>query len=349
MATSRGSPTTSRTLPSSVTDSSALLHRTQASRERSSGICASGENSLPSSTIKTLASSVAFIFISRETLLKARAAAARRFSVRVPVLSVQMTVVAPRVSTAARSLTRALRFAMRHTPLAMAMVATIGSPSGIEATARAMPVSIIRKISRPPAMPIAPTSAATPRLTHISQRPSSLSLFSMGVVSSTISWTREEIVPSSVLMPVPVTTASPDPLVKAVPLKSMLARSARGTSSGRISDDFATGRDSPVSDDSSACSFEPARIRRSAVMMSPPSRMMISPGTRSWAGISMTIPLRRTLELTAPSLRSASIERFPLSSVTKPMAAFIKITATMANPSTKSPRTKERRPAATKK
>ncbi len=57
--------------------------------------------------------------------------------VRVPVLSVQMTVVAPRVSTEARRRTMACRAAMRCTPRARAMVTIAGSPSGTAATASA--------------------------------------------------------------------------------------------------------------------------------------------------------------------------------------------------------------------
>ena len=78
-----------------------------------------------------------------------------RFSVRVPVLSVRMTVVAPSVSTAdSRSISAFCR-AMRHMPRASAKVATIGRPSGIAATASAIAASTMRKASLPVARPIA--------------------------------------------------------------------------------------------------------------------------------------------------------------------------------------------------
>ncbi len=59
-----------------------------------------------------------------------------RFSVSVPVLSLQMTVTAPSVSTAVSLRMSALRRSMRRAPSASAMVTTAGSPSGTAATAR---------------------------------------------------------------------------------------------------------------------------------------------------------------------------------------------------------------------
>ena len=54
-----------------------------------------------------------------------------RFSVRVPVLSVQMTVAPPSVSTAGSRRTSASCRAMRCTPSAMTMVAVAGRLSGM--------------------------------------------------------------------------------------------------------------------------------------------------------------------------------------------------------------------------
>lgn len=60
------------------------------------------------------------------------------FSVRVPVLSEQMTVVLPRVSMVGRRRTTARRRAIRVTPMARVTVTAAGSPSGIAPTASAM-------------------------------------------------------------------------------------------------------------------------------------------------------------------------------------------------------------------
>ncbi|KNC30583.1 hypothetical protein FF38_11994 [Lucilia cuprina] len=58
------------------------------------------------------------------------------FLVNVPVLSEQITLTQPKVSTVGSFLTIALRLAMRITPKAKVTVTTMGKPSGIAATAR---------------------------------------------------------------------------------------------------------------------------------------------------------------------------------------------------------------------
>ena len=58
--------------------------------------------------------------------------------VRVPVLSVQITVVEPRVSTSGSLLMMAFFFAMAWVPKARASVTMKGRASGMPATARAM-------------------------------------------------------------------------------------------------------------------------------------------------------------------------------------------------------------------
>ena len=58
--------------------------------------------------------------------------------VKVPVLSEQITVVAPKVSTAGKRLTMALREAIRCTPMAKVMVITAVKPSGTTPTVTAI-------------------------------------------------------------------------------------------------------------------------------------------------------------------------------------------------------------------
>ena len=65
-----------------------------------------------------------------------------RFSVSVPVLSVQITVTAPIVSEACNLRTRLLLFSMRRMFSASASVTAIGRPSG---TAITMSVTAIMK------------------------------------------------------------------------------------------------------------------------------------------------------------------------------------------------------------
>ena len=59
-------------------------------------------------------------------------------TVNVPVLSVQITVVRPRVSIAGISRTMAFFFAILSTPRAKTIVVTTGKPSGIADTDRAI-------------------------------------------------------------------------------------------------------------------------------------------------------------------------------------------------------------------
>jgi hypothetical protein len=62
------------------------------------------------------------------------------FLVRVPVLSEQMTVVQPSVSTDGSLLTMALFLAIFLVPRARQVVITAGSPSGMAATASAIAI-----------------------------------------------------------------------------------------------------------------------------------------------------------------------------------------------------------------
>ena len=69
--------------------------------------------------------------------------------VNVPVLSVQMTLTEPKVSTAGKRLINALRFAIRCTPIASPTVIIAGNPSGMAAIIRltlAKNMSLIEKL-----------------------------------------------------------------------------------------------------------------------------------------------------------------------------------------------------------
>ena len=63
------------------------------------------------------------------------------FFVSVPVLSLQMHVTAPRVSTAGSCRMMAFERAMTCTPSARVMVTTVGRPSGMSATATPTPAA----------------------------------------------------------------------------------------------------------------------------------------------------------------------------------------------------------------
>ena len=146
--------------------------------------------------------------------------------VRVPVLSEQITVVEPSVSTAGSLRMMALRRAMRCTPMARAMVTTAGRPSGMAPTARAMAKMRVSLRAGARAMPwprarYTPTvrmttdTAITPNVMYL---PISPSFLVSGVSRSTALSSMSEMRPSSVRMPVPTTAAVAVPEVTRVPL-----------------------------------------------------------------------------------------------------------------------------------
>ena len=71
------------------------------------------------------------------------------FNVNVPVLSEQITVALPRVSTAGNFLIRACCLAIRCTPSAIIMVAVAGKPSGIIEIAKEIATKNCGKSGRP--------------------------------------------------------------------------------------------------------------------------------------------------------------------------------------------------------
>ena len=143
--------------------------------------------------------------------------------VKVPVLSEQITVVAPNVSADESFLIIALRLASSRAPSVRHIVTTAGKPSGTAETARAIDVSkasmmFVRGFAE----------CATPR-TKISYKASKKIITQMatiiipsflakrssfllrGLSSVSIVWTNSAIFPNSVFMPVFVITALPLP------------------------------------------------------------------------------------------------------------------------------------------
>ncbi|OPZ77601.1 MAG: hypothetical protein BWY79_01103 [Actinobacteria bacterium ADurb.Bin444] len=134
-----------------------------------------------------------------------------RFSVSVPVLSEQMTVTEPSVSTAGRRLMRACRLSMRCAPSESDTVTMAGSPSGTAATAMLTAVRNMMRTSSPRRRPSAKMTATSTSAATASHLPSWASRFWSGVVSTLAPWIMPAIRPSSVSIPVATTTASPRP------------------------------------------------------------------------------------------------------------------------------------------
>src|SRR5437667_1832162 len=92
------------------------------------------------------------------------------------------------------------------------------------------------------------------------------------------------ISPNMVDFPVEKITASPLPSITVVPVKQIF--SAEKTSVAFLAEAiFLTGNDSPVMLDSSIVIVSQEITRQSAGIMSPASRMSMSPGTRRLVGI----------------------------------------------------------------
>ena len=135
--------------------------------------------------------------------------------VSVPVLSEQITVVHPSVSTAGMRRTSALRFAISCIPTASAPVTIAASASGTAATARAMANIVIVNTSW--TLSSSPIQARTTLTTIVtvhttsaispSQRPTSAVRFSSGEISTLTVETCSAILPNSVCIPVLVTIA----------------------------------------------------------------------------------------------------------------------------------------------
>ena len=138
------------------------------------------------------------------------------FSVKVPVLSEQMTVVLPNVSTAGSLRMIAWRRAIRETPMASVMVTAAGRPSGIAPTARATAARNISTSGSPRSRPMITVSTARPRMMYRSSRLNCAILRVSGVCNSWASEIRLEILPTSVESPVITTTPAPCPAVTRV-------------------------------------------------------------------------------------------------------------------------------------
>ena len=134
-----------------------------------------------------------------------------RFSVNVPVLSEQMVVTDPSVSTAGSFRIKALRRTMRWAPRAKLMVTTAGRPSGTAATARLTAIRNISVVSPPRQIPTLKTMPQTSRAPMASHLPSSAMRRCSGVLSSVMVCNRSAMLPSSVCIPVVTTTALPRP------------------------------------------------------------------------------------------------------------------------------------------
>ena len=217
------------------------------------------------------------------------------FMVRVPVLSEQTTVIAPRVSTVGSLRMMARLRAIACTPSERMMEIIAGRPSGTEATAR-----LIRESSSSPIGISRNTRLKTNSAAIIARMMAKIALPSLSICTSSgvrcfsmpaIIWL---MWPSSVSWPVAMTTPTPPPALTVVPEKTRFVRSPSGNSpfSGFVC--LSTTVDSPVRIASSTRKLCASIKRISAGIRSPARNTIISPGTISVVGIVSWLPLRIT-------------------------------------------------------
>ncbi len=144
-----------------------------------------------------------------------------RFSVSVPVLSVQITSVDPSVSTALRRLTNAPWRASSRTPTASASVITGSSPSGTLPTSSPIANTTEFDNERPApklanGMKAMPSNTAIAAISHATLRTCS----SRGLCCWVTRSDSAAILPSSLCIPVANTTARASPEVHVVPLNT---------------------------------------------------------------------------------------------------------------------------------
>ena len=140
------------------------------------------------------------------------------------------------------------------------------------------------------------------------------------------------MLPTSVFIPVAITTPVPRPYITMEDEYAILLLSPKVHVSGNTaSASFSAGTDSPVSEASCIFKFAESINRTSAGTMSPSQSNTISPTTNSAAGITLSSPWRNTRAVGALISRNASKEDCAFFSCTMPMAAF-KITIANITP-----------------
>ena len=124
----------------------------------------------------------------------------------VPVLSELIAEVEPSVSVERRRFTMAPASASRRVPIERIVVTTAGRPVGIAAIANAMAaVKTVSKASPRERLRTMETPTASPEIARI-WLVSFVSCFVSGVSTSPSDWSRWEMCPTSVDIPVAVTT-----------------------------------------------------------------------------------------------------------------------------------------------
>lgn len=258
------------------------------------------------------------------------ATAVMRFCVIVPVLSVHITVVLHKVSTALSFLISAFFLYIFWTPRASVIVTIAGNHSGIAETARLIAMNIISMsddhlINPMINITIHIANAIPPRSIH-----NFFNFFCNGVCISCVDCTISAIAHNSVCIPVLTTIPFAFPVDVIVHAKTILCLSASIVFSGIVSVSLFTVLLSPVRIDSSMVRLIASISLISAFILSHASKSTISPGTNNAAGMIISSPSLITLAVGEVSLLSMAMDFSALYSWKKPNNAFNMIIAPIA-------------------
>mmetsp|Transcript_100079 Transcript_100079/g.137757 ORF Transcript_100079/g.137757 Transcript_100079/m.137757 type:complete len:250 (-) Transcript_100079:297-1046(-) len=241
-------------------------------------------------------------------------------SVRVPVLSLQITEAEPSVSTAASLRTSTFLVTISLQPMDSEMVTQSGIPSGMAATARVTAMRIMYSQAGLSGFEGSVRSMATPMMKMATQttmartpmRPPSFSRFCCsGVALPEVSGRQKHVFfaappgpaiscamrPMRVCMPMSVTMPLPLPLVTLQPEKTQFAGvSFSGSPSflALIFHVFTTSSGSPVRAISLTLMSSASNMRMSAGTTSPVPRTTMSPRTTHGTSTFTSLPSRTT-------------------------------------------------------
>ncbi len=210
---------------------------------------------------------------------------------------------------------------------------TAGRPVGMAEIANAIAaVKTVSKLSPRERLSTTETATAAPAMTRI-WLVSFFSCIVSGVSASSALWSMCEMWPTSVDIPVEVTTKLPEPRVTFVFMKTMSVRSPSGVSgASTLSTPFETGMLSPVSAASATSSVAADSSLPSAGTRSPASIDTMSPGTSSSAGICTSSPSRRTRALMIIIFCSAATASAALPSWRRPSTALNNVRKSRTRP-----------------
>ena len=228
------------------------------------------------------------------------------FSVKVPVLSEQITLTQPTVSAATSLRISAFDLASLSTFKVSDIAAVVGSPSGTAATIKTIASTKQSCTEKKLKLPESASLITDKIKAHAAAKEPIIVIFLPSLPSFSFSGAETRassprflaILPSSASSPTAVTSIMPVPEETKVPEYAIFLRSASVAFLSAIAFlSFFTGKLSPVKVDSSTQSPALSISLPSAIILSPVSSKITSPATISSLGTTFTSPPRITFTL----------------------------------------------------